>query len=797
MRKVAAFIVKFRYLILAILGIFAGFCAYGYTQTKIEYSISTYLPQETDTKKALDIMDKEFYTFGSTSLMIKNISIDEVNDYVENFKNIDGVKEVVFNNTSEYYKDSCAKIKITFDGTGEDETTINAFKIIQEKVSNEEYYFSTDYADDYADSLSKSVSIVLVIVILIIIAVLLFTCGSFMEVPVFLLTFGAAALFNSGTNFLLGKISFVSNSVCIVLQLALAIDYAIILSNRYREEKKFSKNNKEALITALTKAIPEISSSSLTTISGLAALATMALRLGADLGIVLAKSIICSMISVFLFMPALLLIFDKPITKTAHRDLVPKFNFIGKFVYKTRKVTPFVFLAFAGVTACLNTRIDYVYDMTSVDSVHLSKSQKANKEITNVFGPENMFVVVLPGNDLVMQKDVLDTIASEKNVSSVQGIANTEVTMNNITHYLPEKINCFEFSEFIGLDQTTSEKIYAIYAGLSKDELRDSAEELALFHIDKTNYKVSLLNILDLAFEHNEIVEAAIRYNDSLYERYSDIKKQVQDAEKQLIGENYSRVVFNIDSSLEGDQTFDLIYSLEKKIKEKYPEAIFAGSSMSNYDLNLSFSNDNLKITLLTIAFVVVIIMITFKNYMVPIPLVVAIQGAIFINFSWFIFVGQNLYFFVYLIVSAIQMGATIDYAIVITNRYLELRKKYDNKEVAMTNSINESITTIITSGTILLFAALIIGIVVKDPLISSLGLCLFRGVVVSILSALFVMPCMLLLLDKLIDKTYFNIDFSKIKKKIIVANYKRKEAKKLAKIKKEKERQLLLEEEK
>ena len=794
MKKIASFIVKFRYVILSLLLVFAGFCAYGYTKTKIEYSIESYLPQETDTKKALDIMEKEFYTFGSTSVMIKNISVEEAQEIVYKIDEVEGVKDTQFKNNPSYYTDGCAKIKITFAEDDESEVTKKAFHNVKEIIKDYEYYFTTDYEDDYAESLNQSVFVVLIVVIIIIIGVLLLTCTSLMEVPVFLLTFGLAALMNGGTNFLLGTISFVSNSVCIVLQLALAIDYAIILSGRYQEEKKFARNNKDALVSALTKAIPEIVSSSLTTISGLLVLTTMSLRLGADLGIVLSKSILFSMVAVFLFMPIMLLIFDKPITKTTHKNLVPKVSFIGKFAVKTSKVTPILFILIAIGTAFLNLRIDYCYDMVSVDSIHLSNSQKSNREITNVFGHDNQFAVVLEGNDTDMQKEVLDIIASEDNVSEVQGIANTEVTLNNITHFLTEKINCYEFSEFLALDQQTAETIYTIYAGLSKDNTTDSVEEIAIFQIDKTNYKVSLLNILDLAFEHDELVTSSIRYNDDLSERYEDIKTQIQDAEKQLIGPNYSRVVFNIDSSLEGDQTFNLIKKLESQIKAKYPGSIFAGASMSNYDLNKSFSADNLKITLLTILFVGIILLFTFKNYLIPIPLILAIQGAIFINFSWYILVSSNLYFFVSLIVSAIQMGATIDYAIVITNRYLTLRKTNEDKNKVIIQSINESFPTILTSGTILLFASLLIGIIVKDPLVSSLGFCLFRGVIVSILSALFVMPSMLLILDKFIAKSNINIDFNKIKQKMKISLLKKKEERRISKLKKIEEDRKLLE---
>ena len=758
MKKLAAFVVRFRKYIVMVFLAFAVYAGWGWTKTNIEYDLTSYLPTTSDTSKALDIMDKQFYTYGSTYIMVKNVSYDEGSEISDEIAKIDGVKSTEYYNTEEYYKDSCAKIHVTFTGTKDSDQTLAAYKEIENLLKDYEYYPTTNYDDNYADSLQQSINMVLILAIVVIIIVLLITSESFMEVPVFLLTFGMAALLNMGTNYWLGTISFVSNSVCIILQLALSIDYAIILANHYQEEKAKYSDAKEAMTEALAKSITEISGSSLTTISGLIALCTMSFRLGADLGIVLSKSILFSMLSVFFFMPALLLMFDKPITKTMHKSLVPKISAVGKFCYKTRYVTPVIFLLFAGYTVYVNTKVDYCYDQVSIDNSHVSDSQKAQQEIDAVFGAENQFAIVMPGNDYDMQADILNMVEEEPNTSKVQGLANTEITNNDITYTLTEKVNYKEFAKFMGVSNSLTDQLYRTYAYLSKSDSRDSTEEVAVYELDKANYKVSLLDICNLAFDHDDTVRAALAYQPDVLDRYEDVKEQIQDAQKQLVGPEYSRIVFNIDSGLESPETFSLIEDLQKKVKDKYPDVIFAGDSMADYDTYSSFSTDNLKVSLFTLAFIFVILIFTFNNWFLPIPLCLAIEGAIFINFAFPVWTGTNVFFIVYLIVSAIQMGATIDYAIVITNRYMDLRKQIPDRQKAITESINQAFPTIVTSGTILLVATLSIGILVSDPLISSLGYCLCRGVLISILSAMFVLPCLLVDCDKIFDHTQMQI---------------------------------------
>jgi len=767
MKKIASFIIDRSKFIFILFLVLIAYSLWGMTQVNIEYDVAMYLPQETDTRQALTIMEEEFTTYGTSTMMLKNISFQEADELHEKIEALDGVKELKFENTPDYYKDSCALFKITFEGDDEDAQSVAAYNQVIEMLDGKELYVSSSLVDNYADELQRQINFVLLVVVGIIIAVLLFTSESAAVVPVFMLTFGVAALLNMGTNYWFGTISFISNSVCAILQLALAIDYAIILYHRFAEEKvKHNGDTREALKAALAKAIVEISSSSLTTIAGLLALATMSLRLGADLGFVLAKSIVCSMLTVFLFMPSMLLLFSRPIKtkrgvtfnlidKTTHKDLVPKIPFVGKFAVKFRYPILVVFVALTAVCAFLSTQIMYVYSNNTIDTSKPSETQVAINETQNVFGYSNQFVILMPGKDYDRQKEVLDVVGEYPMVKEALGIPNTEVNMNGYSYYLTEKLTYKQFSELLAIDDTLGDKVFTAYTLLSQDTMDDSLRETALYEANKNIYKVSLLELFDCAFANDDFIAAYLDNDEETMDAYSEIRDTIQDAEKQLIGKNYCRLLFEIDGAEESEATFAFIEELLHDIKTQYPETIFAGSSMSAYDLGQSFSTDNTKVSLFSIIAVFVILMFTFKSFGLPVPLVFAIQGSIFINFSYYALAHINVYFFVYLIVSAIQMGATIDYAIVISSRFEELKKTVD-KKTAIVESVSGAFPTIITSGLIMAFSGFLIGALVTDPLISTLGLCLGRGVIVSILSVMVALPALLYIFEKPISRTKF-----------------------------------------
>lgn len=742
MNKIAKFIVEKRVLFFILFAALIVYSVFSIPKVGIEYSISSYLPKETDTAKALDIMEDEFVTYGSTKIMLKNVTFERAEALYEEIKEIEGVKSFSFENSAAYYKDSCALFNITFDGDGGDPVSVAAFNGIKERLAGYEFVIPSPLVESFADELAKDMIIILAIAAAVILLVLLFTSKSFAEIIVFPIVFIVAAALNMGTNYWLGTISFVSNSVCIVLQLALAIDYAIILCHRFTEEKEKTPGDaKGAMIAALAKSIPEISSSSLTTISGLVALMFMQLRLGYDLGMVLAKSIVCSLLTVFLLMPGLLLSFSGLMDKSRHRNFVPKIRFWGKGVVKLRFLLPAVFMGLFVVCGLFSQQIRYVYSENAIDTSRPTDTMVAARETQAVFGYDNMFVILLPKGDYAKERQVLDMVEREEMIDSALGISNIEITDG---YYLSDSIGYKDFASMTDLGSSAAMNVFRLYAILNDDLWAVSAGRI-------DDYKVTVIELLDFVFDHDEYLSLDEKQRES----FDELKSTLKDGEAQLIGERYTRLIFNINGEVESEATFALIKRLMPAVKAVYPDAIFAGESMSAYDLNDSFVSDNLIITLLTIAFIYVILMFTFRSWGIPLVLVLVIQGAIFINFSLPVVMGSNLFFFVYLIVSAIQMGATIDYAIVITNRYRGLKETMPKKE-AIVETLSSSFPTIFTSGSIMTVAAFLIGGISGEPLIASIGMCLGKGTLISILCVMTVLPALLYLLDKPLEKTVF-----------------------------------------
>ncbi len=742
MNKIARFIVEKRILFFILFAVLIVYCVFGMSKVGIEYSISSYLPKNTDTAKALDIMENEFVTFGTTKIMVKNVTFERADSLYREIKALEGVKSFTFENSEDYYNDACALFNITFVGDDGDAASVAAFERIKEILAPYEFVIPVPLVDSFVEELARDMVIILAIAAAVIILVLLFTSKSFAEILVFPIVFGVAALLNMGTNYWLGTISFISQSVCIVLQLALAIDYAIILCHRFTEEKEINPGNaKEAMVSALAKSIPEISSSSLTTVSGLVALMFMQLRLGYDLGMVLAKSIICSLVTVFLLMPGLLLTISQWMDRSRHRNFVPKIRFWGKGIIRVRYILPALFLCLFAVCGYFSQQIRYVYSENAIDTARPTSTMTAVRETQEVFGYDNMFVILVPKGDYRKERLVLDTVEAEPMVNAALGIANIEIKDG---YYLSDSIGYRDFAALTDVSDTLAVNVFRMYAVLNEDYWAVTADRI-------DDYRVTVIELLDFVFDHDEYISL----DDEQQADFDDLKTMLKDGEAQLIGNTYTRLVFNIDGAIEAPETFALIERLIPAVKAIYPEAIFAGESMSAYDLNDSFVSDNLLISLLTIAFIYVILMFTFRSWGIPAVLVLVIQGAIFINFSLPVLMGSNLFFFVYLIVSAIQMGATIDYAILITNRFRELKAETD-KKTAIVETLSAAFPTIFTSGSIMTVAAFLIGFISGEPLIASIGMCLGKGTLISIACVMTVLPALLYLLDKPLEKTVF-----------------------------------------
>ncbi len=744
MEKLASFIVDKRNLFF-LLYIFALiFCAVATGWVKVENDITTYLPDSTETRQGLTVMNDNFITYGSARVMVSNISYDTALDLQEVIEDIDGVDTVEFDATKDHYADASALYSVSFDAEADDDRAKTAMQDIRDALADYDTYVDTQVGVDTSADLQAEMSVIIVIAAIIIVVVLTLTSRSYAEVPVLILTFGTAALLNMGTNFLCGTISFISNSVTVILQLALAIDYAIILCHRFSDEHE-TLDTREACIAALSKAIPEISSSSLTTISGLAALGFMHFGIGRDLAVVLIKAILFSMLAVFTLMPGLLVLFSRLIDKTRHKNLIPKITAVGKFDVKTRYIVPPIFAVIVIAAAVFANKCPYCYTFTDLVTAKQSESQIAYQKIKNEFGTSNMVAVIVPSGNYENEGKILAELENCPEVKSTMGLANIEAMDG---YMLTDAVTPRQLAEMAGLDYEVAKALYGAYA-IDHDQYGEFVNGLG-------NYKVPIYDMF--RFLEQEMHDGNVTLSGDVQDTLDDLFAQLDKAQVQLQAENYSRMVAYLSVPEESSETFAFLDKMHDIVYKYYPEdAYIVGNTTSAMDLSSSFGEDNLLISVLSALFVILVLLFTFKSAGLPVLLIFVIQGSIWINFSVPYLQDSPLYFLGYLIVNSIQMGANIDYAIVISSHYTDLKKVMHHKDAIVT-ALNESFPTIFTSGSILASAGVLISVLTTNPVIAAIGECLGRGTIVSILLVLFVLPQILVLGDVIIERTSFEM---------------------------------------
>ena len=744
MEKIATFIVDKRNLFFLLYAFALIFSIVATGWVKVENDITTYLPEDTETRQGLTVMNDNFVTYGTARVMVSNVTYETAENICSDLESIDGVTSVDFDDTTDHYKSASALFSVTFDGTTTDDISVHALHTIRDMLAGYDTYIDTEVGVDTSADLQSEMSVILVLAAIVIVLVLTLTSRSYAEVPVLIITFGAAALLNMGTNFLCGTISFISNSVTVILQLALAIDYAIILCHRFSDEHE-TKDTREACIAALSKAIPEISSSSLTTISGLGALAFMHFGIGRDMATVLIKAILFSLLSVFTLMPGLLMVFSKKIDATRHKNLIPKITFLGKFDVATRFIVPPIFAVVVVVTAVLANKCPYCYSYTDLVTAKQSESQIAHQKIKNTFGVNNMVAVIVPTGDYDSERQLLKDLDSCAEVKSTQGLANIDAMDG---YKLADALTPRQMSELAGLDYEVAEALYAAYA-VDQNEYGKLISGLG-------DYKVPLFDMF--MFLQREMKDGNITLDGDIQETLDDLFEQLNKAQLQLQSDKYSRMVVYLNLPEESDETMDFLDTMHALIAKYYSsDTYIVGNSTNVKDLSSSFGEDNMLISVLSALFVVIILLFTFKSAGLPVLLIVVIQGSIWINFSVPTIQHESLYFLGYLIVNSIQMGANIDYAIVISSHYTDLKKEMRPKE-AMIAALNEAFPTIFTSGTILAVAGALIGVMTTNPVIAAIGTCLGRGTVISIVLVMAVLPQILLIGDTIVERTSFDV---------------------------------------
>ncbi len=743
MIKVATFIVDRRNLIFLLFAIGIIFSVVASGWVKVENDLSAYLSDDTETRQGLDLMDEEFVTYGSAKIMVTNIDFDDAKELSETLEERDDVSMLDFDNTNDHYNNFSALYSITFKYPEDDERALTALDEIKEELSGYDLYVSTTMGDQSAEIIGQEMNTVSLIVASLVLIVLLFTSQTWAEVPVLLLTFGSSALLAAGTNFFLGTISFVSNSVTIVLQLALSIDYAVIFCNRYKEEHE-KLPTREADIVALSKAIPEIFSSSLTTMGGLIAMMFMQYGIGPDMAVCLIKAVLLSLLAVFTLMPGLIMLFGKAMDKTRHKNFVPDIPFVGKFNYLTRFIIPPLFLVLIVAAYITSSKCPYVYGYSTLETPVKNDIQIADEMIEETFGKDNIAALIIPRDSYETETKLLRDLEQCPEVESVTALTSTEAKDG---YMLTDKLTSRQFSELMDMDYEVAKLLYAAYA----------VDDEEYGHILNPNdYSIPFIDLMMFLFD--EVDKGYVSLDDDVMEDITDAHEKMLIARTQLEGENYSRMLVSLNLPEESEETFAFLGKMHD-IAHKYYEGrvLVAGESTSQLDLKTTFARDNMVVNVVSILAVLAVLLFTFMSVGMPILLILVIQGAIWINYSFPVIQNQNVFFMGYLIVSSIQMGANIDYAIVISGRFMDLKDKMPKKD-AIIETMNFAFPTIITSGSILAIAGILIGNMSSDASICGIGQALGRGTIVSIILVMLVLPQVLLLGEKIIDKTSFKV---------------------------------------
>ena len=745
MAKLSTFIVDKRNLFFLITIILVIFSMFSRNWVEVENDLTFYLPEDSETKKALNVMDGEFTTYGTAEVMVANIAYEEAERMLDDLKQIKGVQSIDFDDTTDHYNNASALYNITFNYDETDDACLESLDKVKEYLSGQDIYVKTDLGNTQAETIEREINMIMVYVAIVIVAVLLFTSETYGEIPVLILTFGVGMIVNQGTNYLLGKISFVSNSVTSILQLALSIDYAIIFCNRFKEEHK-SLPIREAVILALSKSIPEIGASSLTTIGGLVAMLFMQFRLGPDMAICLIKSIGFALLSAFVVMPGLLVLFGPLIDRTGHKNFVPKISFIGSYDYATRHIVPIIFIVVLFFAFRLSSDCPYAYGYSVLSTPKLNETQIAENMIEDNFSSSNMMALVVPRGDYEKEAQLLKELESYDEVDYTMGLANIDALDG---YKLADKLTPRQFAELAGLDYEAAQVVYAAYAA-ENESYGELVGNIA-------TYKVPLIDMF--LYVCDKVDSGVVTLSDEQTDLLHDAEVQMTSAKNQLQGETYSRMLLYLTLPVSGDETYHFTDKILEIARSYYPDedVFLAGNSTNEYDFEKSFAVDNTVVSIVSVLIVLVVLLFTFNSAGMPLLLILVIQGSIWINFSFPTITGKYLFFLGYLVVSSIQMGANIDYAIVIGSRYQELKARMTRKE-AIIDTLNFAFPTIITSGSILAISGFLIGNLTSEPVIAGIGESLGRGTVISIFLVMLVLPQILLTGTAFIDKTSFSM---------------------------------------
>lgn len=682
MDKIANFIIKHRKGILITFTAAALICTVLQFFVKKNYNMVDYLPQEAQSTQAISIMNEEFTeAVPNTNVLIKNVSIMEALEYKKQLEQIEGVSQVIWlddmldmkqpiemsdpETVEDFYKNSNALFSITIDKGVEKE----ACKAIRDFIGDDNLMAgdSPDLASMQETAVTEVMGAMLILIPSIILILMLSTT-SWIEPILFLATIGISVVINMGTNIFLGKISFMTGSISPILQLAVSLDYAIFLLHSFADNRKKYDDVNQAMFHAIKSSVVTVASSALTTLFGFIALTFMKFGIGADLGVNLAKGILFSFLTSMIFLPALTLTAYKYIDKTQHRQLMPSFQNVYRFLSKLAipMIVLVILLIVPGFLGQKQTGFIYGNSNAALST----RSGQDRLEMEKEFGKSTIMVLLVPRGDVAKEANLTREIHEMPHVTSVMSYANTVGTA------IP--------TEYLDTD---------------------------------------IIN--------------------------------------QFYSEHYARIIIYTNTQDEGELAFDTVERIQNTAKRYYQDNVYSlGQSANLYDMKTVVKEDNTMVNLIAIIAIFMVLLFSFKSLTLPIILLITIEAGIWFNLSIPYFMGSSINFIGYLVLSTVQLGATVDYAILLTTNYMKHRKKLTKKD-AIHRAMGESFKSILVSAATLSIAGFTLYATSSNVASADIGLLLGRGTIFSFLMVVCFLPAVLVLFDKVIDKTTLQSNFA------------------------------------
>lgn len=681
MQKFGRGVVKLRVPILIVSVLLLIPSIFGFLSTRINYDILSYLPSDIETMKGQDIMLDEFGKGGFSLVMLDGMDDKDVEKVKEKIEKVDHVcdvlwydtladvslpKEVLPDDIYDFFNtDNSTMMAVFFDEATSADGSLEAVKEIR-SIAGEQCFVSgmSSVVEDIKDLTMQEAPMYVVIAVILTSIILALTMDSFLIPLFFMLSVGMAIIYNMGTNFIQGEISFITEALAAVLQLAVTIDYSIFLWHSYKEEKeKHPGDNKEAMAVAIGKTITSVVSSSITTVAGFLALCFMSYELGMDMGIVMAKGVVIGVICCITVLPSMILVFDKALEKTMHKDLVPSLEKPSKFIIKHHAafIVLFIVVLIPAVYGQINTNVYY---------------------------------------------NLTDTLP--KDLNSV--IANTK---------LDEEYNM------------ATTHMLLVDADMEPKEVNSMLDEMG--KVDGVSFSMSLDTLIGPSIPREIVPESVTKILKS-------DKWQLM-----LIGSEYK---------VASDEENAQIDELSKILKSYDKDGMLIGEAAATKDLIDITDHDFKVVNIVSIAAIFIIILIALRSVSLPIILVVVIEFAITVNMGVPCFTNTTIPFIASVVIGTIQLGATVDYAILMTTRYKTERNAGKDKHEAVTIALTTSMKSIMVSALGFFASTFGVGVYSSVDMISQLCTLMSRGAIISMITVICILPSMLMLFDKVIINT-------------------------------------------